>query len=69
MSFFLPPILETFVMSEMNFLLVCLFAFFFGFLGVFNDIAVASAVALRDYPHKCNKKTPILVIDLDVHQV
>ena len=37
--------------------------------GVFNDIAVASAVCLRDYPAKCNLQTPILVVDLDVHQV
>lgn len=39
------------------------------FLGVFNDIAVASAIALKEYPEKCNEKTPILVLDLDVHQV
>ncbi len=37
--------------------------------GVFNDIAVASALSLRDYPHLCNIQSPILVIDLDVHQV
>jgi acetoin utilization deacetylase AcuC-like enzyme len=36
---------------------------------VFNDIAVASAVSLRDYPHLCNTQSPILIIDLDVHQV
>ncbi|KAH8941249.1 hypothetical protein BDL97_14G027900 [Sphagnum fallax] len=35
---------------------------------VFNDIAVASAVSLRDYPHLCNTQSPILIIDLDVHQ-
>ncbi|KAG0568948.1 hypothetical protein KC19_6G054300 [Ceratodon purpureus] len=35
---------------------------------VFNDIAVASAICLRDYPTKCNLQTPILVVDLDVHQ-
>lgn len=35
---------------------------------VFNDIAVASAICLRDYPAKCNSQTPILVVDLDVHQ-
>lgn len=37
--------------------------------GVFNDIAVASAVCLQDYPSICNLQSPILVIDLDVHQV
>ncbi|CAM6117926.1 unnamed protein product [Calypogeia fissa] len=35
---------------------------------VYNDIAVAAMVALNDYPTSCNVDTPILVIDLDVHQ-
>lgn len=37
--------------------------------GVFNDIAVASAICLKDYPSVCNLQSPILVVDLDVHQV
>lgn len=36
---------------------------------VFNDIAVAAAAALVDYPDQLDNKTPILVVDLDVHQV
>lgn len=35
---------------------------------VFNDIAVAAKVALEEYPERCNLTTPILVVDLDVHQ-
>lgn len=37
--------------------------------GVFNDIAVAARVALEEYPERCNLNSPILVVDLDVHQV
>lgn len=37
--------------------------------GVFNDIAVAARVALEEFPERCNLNTPILVVDLDVHQV
>jgi len=33
---------------------------------VFSDIAVASGVALRDYPNVVQR---ILIVDLDVHQV
>ncbi|KAL2633513.1 hypothetical protein R1flu_004992 [Riccia fluitans] len=35
---------------------------------VYNDIAVAAKVALNEYPVSCNLQSPILVIDLDVHQ-
>ncbi|KAG6553089.1 hypothetical protein Mapa_005426 [Marchantia paleacea] len=35
---------------------------------VYNDIAVAALVALKEYPVSCNLRSPILVIDLDVHQ-
>ncbi|KAL3694222.1 hypothetical protein R1sor_007873 [Riccia sorocarpa] len=35
---------------------------------VYNDIAVAAKVALKEYPVSCNLQSPILVIDLDVHQ-
>lgn len=37
--------------------------------GVYNDIAVASLMALSEYPEQCNASRPILVLDLDVHQV
>eukprot|EP00246_Nothoceros_aenigmaticus_P015164 TRINITY_DN6166_c0_g2_i3.p1 TRINITY_DN6166_c0_g2~~TRINITY_DN6166_c0_g2_i3.p1 ORF type:complete len:172 (-),score=24.36 TRINITY_DN6166_c0_g2_i3:126-575(-) len=36
--------------------------------GVFNDIAVAAAVALQHYNMQCNITSPILVVDLDLHQ-
>ena len=37
---------------------------------VFNDIAVAATMALREYDHllSARSKTPILIVDLDVHQ-
>lgn len=42
-----------------------LFFLFHGFC-VYNDMAVASGVAMRDYGERA---WPILIIDLDVHQV
>eukprot|EP00850_Spirogloea_muscicola_P002086 SM000008S22175 [mRNA] locus=s8:259330:261466:+ [translate_table: standard] len=35
---------------------------------IFIDISVAAAIALSEYPDRCNISFPILVIDLDVHQ-
>ncbi|XP_024531872.1 uncharacterized protein LOC112346644 [Selaginella moellendorffii] len=35
---------------------------------VFNDISVAAVAALEAYPSRCNLASPVLVIDLDVHQ-
>ena len=40
----------------------------FDFTGIFDDITVATSVALQCYPQICNSKRPVLVINLDVYQ-
>jgi acetoin utilization deacetylase AcuC-like enzyme len=47
---------------------ICFWPYGEGFC-VFNDIAVSAVAALKHYPDAlAASKTPILIIDLDVHQ-